>query len=89
VGSLDIVRSEAAMTVIATRITVTPDGAISTSIPLPAGEYEAAITVADPAPPPWPGKPFTMEYFPVHNEPWDDSISLRREDMYDDEGRLR
>ena len=30
-----------------------------------------------------------MENFPVHNEPWDDSISLRWEDLYDDEGRLR
>ena len=77
------------MTVISIHITVAPDGAISTSIPLPAGEYEAAITVAASASPPWPGKPFTMENFPVHNEPWDDSISLRREDMYDDEGRLR
>ena len=77
------------MTVITTRITVGLDGAISTTTPLPAGEYEAAITLADPASPPWPGKPFTMENFPVHHEPWDDSISLRREDMYDDEGRLR
>ena len=77
------------MTVINTRIIVAPDGTISTATPIPTGEYEAAITVADPAPPPWPGKPFTMENFPVHHEPWDDSISLRREDMYDDEGRLR
>ena len=76
------------MTVITTRITVSPDGAVSTATPLPAGEYEAAITAA-PAPPPWPGKPFTMESFPVHNEPWDDSIPLRREDLYDEEGRLR
>jgi hypothetical protein len=39
--------------------------------------------------PPPEGKPFTMENFPIHNIPWDDSISLRREDLYDDEGRLR
>jgi len=77
------------MTVINTRITVAPDGAISTSIPLPAGEYMATITVDVPASPPWPGKPFTMDNFPIHSEPWDASISLRREDMYDDEGRLR
>ena len=78
------------MTVINTRITIAPDGTVSTAVPLPAGEYEAAITVDAPAPPPWPGKPFTMDSFPVHSEPWDDSISLRREDLYDDdEGRLR
>ena len=78
------------MTVITTRITVAPDGTVSTAFPLPAGEYEASITAAGSVPPPpWPGKPFTMDGFPVHNEPWDDSISLRREDLYDDEGRLR
>lgn len=77
------------MTVVTTRITVSPDGTISTIPPLPAGEYEVVLTAADPASPPWPGKPFTMENFPVHSEPWDDSISLRREDLYDDEGRLR
>ena len=76
------------MTVITTRITVSPDGAISTATPLPAGEYEAAITLAV-APLRHPGKPFTMEDFPIHDEPWDNSISLRREDLYDDDGRLR
>ena len=77
------------MTVITTRITVAPDGTVSTATPLPAGEYEAALTTAASAPLPWPGRPFTMEGFPVHDEPWDDSISLRREDLYDEEGRLR
>ena len=77
------------MTVITTRITVASDGTVSTATPLPAGEYEAAITPAPPASPPWPGKPFSMEGFPVHHEPWDDSISLRRNDLYDEEGRLR
>lgn len=82
------------MTVITTRIHVAPDGVISGRAPdLPPGEHEAAVIVAEPATadrtPGWPGKPFTMENFPIHDEPWDDSISLRREDMYDDEGRLR
>ena len=72
------------MTVITTRITVSPDGTVSTATPLPAGEYEAAITVAGSPP---PGKPFTMDGFPVHDMGWDDSISLRREDMYGDDGR--
>jgi hypothetical protein len=80
------------MTVVTARIQVAEDGTISGRAPigqLPPGEHEAAITVVASASPPWPGKPFTMESIPVHDEPWDDSISLRREDMYDDEGRLR
>ena len=72
------------MTVITTRITVAPDGAVSVATPLPAGEYEASLTVA--ASPP-PGKPFSMEGFPTHDMGWDGSISLRREDMYGDDGR--
>lgn len=79
------------MTVITTRITVAPDGAISAATPLPAGEHVAAITVASPdaagRPAGWPGKPFTMENFPTHDGPWDDRIPLRREDMYGDDGR--
>ena len=76
------------MTVVITRIQVAEDGTISGRAPagqVPPGEHTAAITVAAPR----PGKPFTMEDFPIHDEPWDDSISLHREDMYDDDGRLR
>jgi hypothetical protein len=72
---------EAAVTVITTRITVSPDGAISTAPPLPAGEYEVAITTATPKP-----RRSVLD-LPVHDGPWDDSVSLRREDMYGDDGR--
>lgn len=75
------------MAVITTRIQVAPDGTISGRAPVnqvPPGEHEAAITVA---PAKQPGKPFTMANFPIHDGPWDDSISLRREDMYGDDGR--
>ena len=74
------------MTVITTRLTVQPDGTISAATPLPAGEHLAAITVAEGATR-RPGKPFTMDHFPIHDRPWDDAISLRREDMYGDDGR--
>ena len=37
------------MTVINTRITVSPDGAIATATPLPAGDHAARIEVADQA----------------------------------------
>ena len=80
------------MTVITTRITVAEDGTISGRMPagqLPPGEHEAAITLTTTAPRPPKGKPFTMENFPMHNIPWDGSISLHREELYDDEGRLR
>lgn len=74
------------MTIVTTRITVSADGAISAAISLPAGEYTATIALGD-APLRRPGKPFTMTDYPVHDEPWDDSVSLRREDMYGDDGR--
>ena len=76
------------MTLITARLLVAPDGAISTSTQLPVGEHLITVTLAGP-PQYLPGKPFSMQDFPLHDEPWDDSISLRREDMYDDEGRLR
>jgi hypothetical protein len=74
------------MTIIATTLHVAPDGAISISEKLPAGDYTATITPTRTAPR-GPGKPFTMEDFPIDDGPWDDSISLRREDMYGDDGR--
>jgi len=73
------------VTVNTTRLTVSPEGAISSITPLPVGEHAADVTVVTPV----AGRPFTMVDFPVHDEPWDASISLRREDLYDDEGRLR
>ncbi len=80
------------MTIITMRIVVAEDGTISGRAPadqVPAGEYEAAIAVTTEPPKPPKGKPFTTDGFPIHDIPWDDSISLRREDLYDNEGRLR
>ncbi len=74
------------MTVITIRLTVGPDGAISAATPLPAGERTATSQLADSVKR-RPGKPFTMKDYPVHDRPWEDSISLRREDMYGDDGR--
>lgn len=69
------------MNIITIHITVSSDGTISTAIPIPAGEYEAAITTS--VLKPWR----SVLDLPVHNGPWDDSISLRREDMYGDDRR--
>ena len=44
--------------------------------------YTATITV-----PETPRRRRSVRDMPVHHGPWDDSISLRREDMYGDDGR--
>jgi hypothetical protein len=58
-----------------TTLHVTPDGAISIPEKLPAGDYTAMITVPEMPPP-----RRSMLDLPIHHGPWDDSISLRRED---------
>jgi len=75
------------MSTIRLRLQVAPDHTISGIAPaeLPAGEHEVVVNI-EPAVTP-PTKPFRMADFPVHNGPWNDSISLRREDMYGDDGR--
>ena len=75
------------MTVITARITVSADGTISTATPIPAGEYTVS-TVPD-----WPARqlptlPFDVDDLPKHDfGPWPEGLSLRREDMYGDDGR--
>jgi len=49
---------------------------------LPAGDHEAIITIVD--------RPTRrVADLPIHHGRWDDKISLRREDMYADDGRRR
>lgn len=74
------------MTVITTRLIVTPDGALRTATPIPAGEHAAIITVADAAARD-AAPPASLADFPVDDGPWDDRVSLRREDLYGDNGR--
>ena len=74
--------------IITTRIIVAPDGTISVVAPLPAGSHTATITVVEP-PPHRRGSAAALGDFPIHDEPWDDNNSLRREHLYDDDGRLR
>ena len=68
------------------RIQVAPDHTISGIAPadLPPGEHEAVVSAE---PTPRPRKPFRYDGFPVVDAPWDDSVSLRREDMYRDDAR--
>jgi hypothetical protein len=75
------------MATIRLHIHVAPDHTISGVAPaeLPAGDHEVVVTPGPIATP--PRKPFRMSDFPVDARPWDDSISLRREDMYGDDRR--
>jgi hypothetical protein len=68
------------MNEIRTRVLVGPDHRISGTAPeeVPPGEHEVVITVVRRPDP----KRFRLADMPVHDTPWDGSISLRREDMY-------
>ena len=78
------------MTEIRAKILVGPDHRISGTAPdeIPPGEHEVVIAV----PPIPPGhkakKPFKVEDLPSHDlGPWPEGLSLRREDIYGDDGR--
>jgi hypothetical protein len=74
------------MNEIRTRIQVGPDHTITGIAPpdVPPGEHVATITISTPA---IPEKRSRVADLPVHDTPWDGSISLRREDMSGDDGR--
>ncbi len=74
------------MTAITTRLIVTADGAISATIPLAAGEYTVRIEVNQQSDQPQAG--LDMDDLPTHDlGPWPEGLSLRREEMYGDDGR--
>jgi hypothetical protein len=72
------------MNEIRTHIQVGPDHQISGVAPadVPPGTHEVTITVEAAK----PTKRFRVADLQVHDLPWDDSISLRREDIYGDDG---
>lgn len=71
-----------------TRIEVSEDHRITGVAPeaVPPGTHEVTITVA-PMAAAAPRKRLRLADFPRHEGPWDDNISLRREDIYGDDGR--
>jgi hypothetical protein len=76
---------------IRTRIRVGADHTITGVAPpdVPPGEHEVTINVV-PAPEPQPKKqkPFNVDDLPSADlGPWPEGLSLRREDLYDDDGR--
>lgn len=72
------------MNQIRTRILVGPDHRITGTAPegVPPGEHEVMLTVLAPL-----RRRFGVKNMPFHHELWDDNVSLRREDMYGDDGR--
>jgi hypothetical protein len=78
------------MAEIRTRVLVGLDQRISGTAPqvVPPGEHEATIVVAPAQARQRPGEPFDIEALPTHDlGPWPEWLSLRREDMYDEDGR--
>ena len=78
------------MAEIRTRVLVGPDHSISGTAPaaVPPGEHEVTIIVASGATRPRPGEPFDVETLPTHElGPWPKGLSLRREEIYDEDGR--
>ena len=73
-----------------TRIRVNGDQTISGVAPpeVPPGEHEVTITIAPLPVEQSAKKPFDVNDLPVVDlGPWPEGTSLRREDMYDDDGR--
>jgi hypothetical protein len=70
---------------IRTRIQVGKDHRISGTAPsvVPPGEHEVTISFATAK----SRKKFRLADMPAHELPWDGSVSLRRDDMYGDNGR--
>ena len=69
------------------RVCIQVDGnhQVSGTVPdaVPPGEHDVTINVG----PAHSAKHFRLADMPIHDVPWDGSVSLRREDMYGDDGR--
>ena len=78
------------MTEIRTRVLIGPDHRISGTAPatVPPGEHEVTITVSRSASGQPPSEPFDVDALPTHDlGPWPEGLSLRQEDIYDEDGR--
>jgi hypothetical protein len=71
-------------------VLVGPDHSISGIAPaaVPPGEYEVTITVAAALIRRHPSEPFDIDALPTRDlGPWPEGLSLRREEIYDEDGR--
>ncbi|MGI8588890.1 MAG: hypothetical protein ACR2M0_14575 [Chloroflexia bacterium] len=80
------------MKTIETTVTVSPDGALSWDLPPGGtpGEHHVVLVLdeePEEATPPTAAGPHLLMDFPADDVgPWPADLSLRREDLYDDEG---
>ena len=74
-------RRKELLPVVHAKIRVAENGSITGKAPceLPPGEYQAPITLPEPK--------RRRRSLDLHDAPWDDSVSLRREDIYGPDGR--
>ena len=73
-----------------TEIRVDADHSITGIAPpdAPPGEHEVTISISPRPAVTQPRKPFNINDLPSYDMgPWPEGLSLRREDMYDDDGR--
>ncbi len=78
------------MNQIRARVLVSPDHRISGTVPdeVPVGEHEVTIIVTDRLAKEPTGPLLAPSDLPSHDlGPWPEGLSLRREDMYGDDGR--
>ena len=78
------------MNEIRTRVVVGPDHRISGTAPaeVPAGEHEVTITLTQRPAQAQAPRPLGPTDLPRHDlGPWPNGLSLRREDIYGDDGR--
>ena len=78
------------MTEIRTRVLVGSDHRITGTAPaaVPPGEHEVRIIVKPPPTQQSASEPFDVDALPSHDlGVWPEGLSLRREDMYDEDGR--
>jgi hypothetical protein len=78
------------MSEVRARIRIGRDHVISGVAPddIPPGDHEVLITVGPPIEPLLKATPFRVEALPtIDLGPWPERLSLRREDIYSDDGR--
>jgi hypothetical protein len=73
------------MATVLARLHVDEQGRVTGQVPpsVPPGDYTASLMLPAAVPP----ASRRQLNLPVHDEPWDDRVSLRREDLYGDDGR--
>ena len=78
------------MTIITTRLTVSPDGSVSVSDILPTGEHIVRVEIIKKGDTQPETEPFDVNKLPkldLGPWPWPEGTTFSREEMYGDDGR--